>query len=124
MCGAGSDLCQELKEKSGYKYKMEIWIEKRIDIIIRLRNGLKRTCRVHTVRRGRVCLVLLSASDTASSQRRHCVVDAFLSPQARHVLSMLVLTFFSKTHSYSAGRDHGFYRQPLLGFISGIREKE
>ena len=42
---------------------------------------------------------------------------------AQHVLSMLVLTF-AKTHSYSEWHGRSFYRRPLLGFISGIREKE
>ena len=33
-CGAGSDLCHELKERIGYNYSMGICIEKRIEMII------------------------------------------------------------------------------------------
>ena len=102
---AGIDLCHELK--------------KRIDIIIRFRNGLKRT-RLNGVG------VFVFSSNTVF----FCTVDGDYRCAARAPCSvgvycwllLLALVCWEDTF-LREGCGHGFYRRPLLGFTSGIEKK-
>ena len=96
VCGAGPDLCHELKEKMGYNHQMHKWIEK---------NAIKDVVERHGCHRNAVVEMPRMPSQKRKKNKR-----------AAYVLygrvEVVCLFAFANMHSYRVGCGCSFYRRP------------